>query len=277
MKFFKFLRFDLVNGILRAFWRYAAVLLLFGFLCYDFTTRRLGYGIPAFSFGDLLFYAFSGMEEYIPSPDEPLRFPALWMLLFSLLLYGTLTYADTDLNGLGRQALVHSGGRGAWWLSKCAWNFCSVLLFFLCGWAVLFLYCLLFGGALSVSLTPYAAQYVDLGNAVLPEDPARLSLRLLLVTPLAAAALSMLQMAVSVRLRPIFCYTLSLILLLASAYSVSPWLLGNYMMAQRHSAVLSNGTSDATGLLYAALVLAGSVLLGYAAFRKKDIVNREVL
>lgn len=99
----------------------------------------------------------------------------------------------------------------------------------------------------------------------------------LAVNLLITSALSMLQMAVSVRLRPIFCYTLSLILLLASSYSVSPWLLGNYMMAQRHSAVLSNGTSDAAGLLYAALVLAGSVLLGYAAFRKKDIVNREVL
>ena len=80
---------------------------------------------------------FGGIKEYIPSPNDPFQIPYLWILNHLLILYFTLHYASDDLSGIGQQMIYRAGGRIKWWVSKCIWNFTSVVSYYIVSYHVL--------------------------------------------------------------------------------------------------------------------------------------------
>ena len=134
MMFFKLWKHDLDYGLLRKMVFY--VLLGFGqafLFCRGFSSWAAAMSsIPDVgelteTFGNHLLYLFQGIDEYIPSPDEPFDFPSMWMLVFLCGNLLTLTYPLRDLEGIGQQILVRSGRREYWWLAKCGWEMCKLL------------------------------------------------------------------------------------------------------------------------------------------------------
>ena len=86
MMFFKLWKHDLDYGLLRKMVFY--VLLGFGqafLFCRGFSSWAAAMSsIPDVgelteTFGNHLLYLFQGIDEYIPSPDEPFDFPSMWM------------------------------------------------------------------------------------------------------------------------------------------------------------------------------------------------------
>ena len=96
------------------------------------------------TFGNHLLYLFQGIDEYIPSPDEPFDFPSMWMLVFLCGNLLTLTYPLRDLEGIGQQILVRSGRREYWWLAKCGWEIVSSFVYLLMLALGVLSYCLAF-------------------------------------------------------------------------------------------------------------------------------------
>lgn len=107
-KFIKFLRYDLKNGILSAWKYYLLDLVFFLYRCAVFQPKQ------NFTLGDFASYVFASMRKYVPSIYDSFRFPALWVLLFALILYGTLRYTDEDMRGFGQHTMLHSASRSAW-------------------------------------------------------------------------------------------------------------------------------------------------------------------
>lgn len=275
MKFIKFLRYDLKNGILLIYFKYLVAAALFLFLCLDFFLRCGGKDLQAHTLGDLTALAFAGMREYVPSPTDPFRFPAFWVLTFALLLYITLYYADQDLVGFGQHTMVCAGGRGWWWLSKCAWNTAAVLVFFVCAWVVLLAFALCSGLQFTLRLSDSMEFVLDAGNVMEGAAAWRVGLELTVMPVLIGIALSLLQMTLSLWIKPIFSYMLSVLHLIASAYAMSPFLIGNYAMVLRSDAVIENGVNAVNGILFAAALCILSVAAGWLIFRKYNILNKE--
>ena len=120
MTFFKLCKYDLKNGMLKEGIKYlACVVLVLGF-CIGFIYTK-GKELGVRKFGDFLFFITAGMEEYIPMPGNIFMFPALWMLMILAPLYITLYYPFYDLTAYGKNVLINSKSRNAWWLSKCFW------------------------------------------------------------------------------------------------------------------------------------------------------------
>ena len=117
MRFFKLIKYDLSYGIfnIKNLIKYIIFILFFTVACFEFNgiiNNIISYqDIAGASLGDVMFYVFGGMREYIPSPNEPFTIPYLWFLNHLLILYFTLHYASDDLSGVGQQMIYRAGGR----------------------------------------------------------------------------------------------------------------------------------------------------------------------
>lgn len=285
MKFTKLVLYDIKHGLLKK-WKWCIGILLMNFcFCLIFLMKAVTYNkgadiigdvapvVP--TFGDAVFYIFAGMSEYTPLPDQPFRLPFIWILLYIVLLWVTLEYASDDLTSSGQQLLIRTKGRTAWWLSKCIWNFLCVLSFFVLMWGEILLFCVAQGFKVSLSLhATFLASIVPgvLGGSgyLLP-----LLLSLFVITPLIMYALSMLQMVLTLWLKPIISYAICVGILTISAYAFSPLFIGNYAMPVRNSAFFGGGVSNTAGLWFAIVLIAISVIMGIFRFRKYDILPVE--
>ena len=234
--------------------------------------KALGYGALSFSFGDSLAACAGGISIFDPERDLRFRFPAAWILMLLTIAYVTLSYPYRDLMGFGRSVLVASGQRRSWWLSKCAW----VVAASLASCAVVAMVALaapaVMGGAMSMRMGP------EVPHALLFESAPDASLELLpfvLSCCCMMVALCLMQLALSLVVRPVlgFCATASL--LLGSAYAFLPALPGNYLMVARTSAVIAEGTDPLVGVGLAVVVAVASVVLGGIYFSRMDCLDRE--
>lgn len=281
MMFYKLFWYDLKNGFRSTWRRYGAALALFCIMFLSFCMVITGYNVKAkpeveipINMGNALMYAFGGMAEFIPDGSNQFKFPTFWMLTYLLLAYTTLYYPFDDLSEFGQNILIRSRSRGMWWFSKCVWNFLSVIAFFLLAWAVFALGCLIAGGSLSMELHPEIL--TPLSNVVLDyEAPATLIPQTLLLPLLVMIGLNLLQMTLSLFIKPFYSFMAIAAILLLSAYYLSPFCIGNYAMPLRSHLLVSNGVGLNTGILISSILIVASVVIGGLVFRKRDILKGE--
>ena len=280
MRFIEDLVFDFRQGILRRGTLLLVPAVIAAVTFFDFyakARRYLEQGMTqsTVDYGDYWFFLYGGMCEYIPSPDNPFQFPAVWILVFLVLPFVLLNYPFRDMYGVGQQILVCSGRRSLWWLSKCCWNFCGTVLYHLIIQAAGLVLSLVFEVEISnrihmdfINLV-FNIRYQEVWN------PSSLPVAALLLPMLVSAAINMLQMTMSLFIRPMFGFFAVAVLLLASAYLLSPLLIGNYAMAFRYDWMLKAGVSMEAGMRIAAILLFLAVLSGLVRFRLYDILESE--
>lgn len=280
MRFINDLIFDFRQGILRSRTLLLVPALIAAVTFFDFYVKARRYledGMiqNAAGYGDYWFYLYGGMCEYIPFPENPFQFPVVWILVLLILPFILLNYPFQDLYGVGQQVLVRSGRRSLWWLSKCCWNFCGTVLYHLTIQAIGLVLSLASGMEISNRI------HMDFINLVFNIrnqevwNPSSLPISVLMLPVLISAAINMLQMTVSLFIRPIFSFFAAAVLLLSSAYLLSPFVIGNYAMAFRYDWMLKAGVSIGTGKRIAAVLLFQAALLGLVRFRLYDILEKE--
>lgn len=275
MRFSRLIKFDIRNGIIRFWYRYVIVIVFFMLSAVSLWSAGSAFGLnPAsFSLGDYYVSAFLGMKEYFYNPRDPFNFPALWMLLFLSVSYLTLNYPYHDLMGSGRHELIESADRSLWWYSKCCWVVISAVLFFAAAIIGMCIVVVASGGSLSISLCPEIVSILDFGEEYIP-GPWNIS-SLIILMPLATISLCLLQLALSLIMKPIFSFAFTVSLLFFSAYFNVPFLLGNYLMVARSNIFIPMGTDFTWGLIISFCFSFLAILLGKKLFRKMDIIGKE--
>lgn len=285
MRFFKLVFYDIKHGLLKKWkWCIGILLMNFAFLLLFLLKlatynkgARIQHTVPAVipTFGDISFFIFAGMAEYIPQPDQSFAFPLIWLLLYIVLLWLTLEYTNNDLTTSGQQLLIRTHGRTLWWLSKCVWNFLCVLCFFILIWGEVLLFCIARGYPISLSMHAIFLESIipaqmDAKGYLLPQ-----LFSLFLVTPLVMYALSMFEMVLTLWVKPVASFAVTSGVLVVSAYKLSPLLIGNYAMPVRSSAFYSSGVDATTGVFLAGILIILSIVVGIVRFRKLDILPME--
>ena len=123
--------------------------------------------------------------------------------------YITLYYPFDDLEESGQNILIRSGGRQLWWLSKCLWNLTSVVVFFLLAWGVMVLGCLITGNSLSMEISPEMSKILVLDPDNYPSLPIHVIPQTFLLMPLVVAAINLLQMTVSLFVKPLISFIIN--------------------------------------------------------------------
>lgn len=284
MMFFKTCYFDIKNFLWQEWKKLLVIPIGFLLICFTFYLRYVysSQQCVSGSLGDYWLYIFGGMKEYIPSKLESFKFPVFWIIVFLYMFYVTLYYPYNDLLGYGQNVLVRSRSRFNWWLSKCLWNVFTVVLFFGIGAVTVSLFCATVSGEFSFKISQNMyTEVFKLGNSemffqlVTTEYPSYITGTLIGLPLLTAIAISQLQMLLSLWLRPIYSFCVTAAVLVASAYHISPFMIGNYAMPIRCDAVISNGVSPVTGVITLSAIIVLCIIVGGIAFKHYDIINKE--
>lgn len=264
MSWRKLICHDLRCGLLRPGYLLAPLVTLFPGYLYRSLCRYMG---ERGSWLDFLAFLFKGQSEGLLAP-----LPIEWLLAAGFCLPLNLGFFLGDLSLSGQQIMVRSGSRARWFLSKCLWNLASCFLYF----------CIL--GVCAVLMAG--------GNAALRTDPDLLGLLLntapspvlsslqsvaggLILPCLTVAALSLLEMTLSMAVKPIPALILCVGLMVLSIRGNSGWILGTGAMTLRNQWVVPNGVSAAVVTAAALGTILLCAILGAVFFRRMDILPSE--
>lgn len=277
MRFFKLVWFDIRYGLFKnsALKKLLIWGVLFSLACIEFNLRASSFGYTDCTYGDYLLYIFGGMKEYIPDPFNPFAIPYLWLLNHILILFFTLHYMHDDLQGFGQSVLYRAKTRTGWWLSKCVWNIATVGMLYLVAWLVVLTFAFANGAELSLHISPFMAELMQFGPKQVATMQWTLGIEITLLPLAISIALSLMQMTLCLLAKPFFAFIASAVLLISSAYYLSPFLPGNYAMAVRSNKVVTNGVAASDGVTFAALLTLLSIAVGLAVFKKYDVLSKE--
>lgn len=277
--FFNMFRYDIVNGLVKNFRKYFFAVFLLLIICIDFYIRSQDIIIymqaagTKRTYGDLLFYIFGGMEEYVIDPGNLFHYPELWILITLFISYRVLYYPYNDLMGFGRQVLVYSGSRTNWWFSKCCWSVIGTIFYFVLFWSVGLIFCFVMKINISMEVSDYMYQYC--GIPIVEGMTHRLDVQLFLLPLLVMISVNLGQLFLSLLFKPLYSYAVTVTVFVASCYYMNPFLIGNYAMARRSGLLIERGMSAPQGIGLAALISFSAVAGGLIVFRHYDILNKE--
>lgn len=274
MKFIRFLKFDINNGILKRYKTYIGFSIFIIIVFFDCQATARSFNTN-FTLGEYFMYLYGGIKHYIPTPGEPFKMPYLWLLNHMLILYFTLKYAPSDLNGFGQQTIYRSGGRITWWISKCVWQILSIGGYYIVSWITMLVMTLVSKDVLSLNITPSVLLFADFGNNILPFTSINLGIELLALPLIFTVSLGLLQLTLSITFKPTYAYIISAALCIMASHTQNPLLFGNYAMAIRNSKVISNGMSTPIGFISMLILSLICIVMGAVRFSKYDILNRE--
>lgn len=273
MRFIKLFKFDLNYGIIKAYKKYVAYLLLMIPVFFEFYVNINSFRIKHFSYADVLMYIFGGVKEYTPSLVDPFQIPYIWSLNHLLILYFILNYMNKDLEGFGQQTIYRSKSRNIWWFSKCITQIISVGLYYLLAWFELLILTLVLKGNATLNLSSFISNIVYAGDKVI-SDNWNLSWELMLMPFLFTVSMSLIQMALCLFFRAVLSYVVSVIVCISSSYCLSPFLIGNYSMPIRSDKIVSNGVNMEIGVIILILIAAAGVIVGLFKFKKQNILSK---
>ncbi|MCI8669017.1 MAG: hypothetical protein HFI34_05790 [Lachnospiraceae bacterium] len=288
MKYIKMVWFDIRRGILRNPILFVVPVIVAFIACCDLNNRIvaqnewIAYESNSCEtqikggFADYMMYIYGGMDKYVPESGNYFIFPIRWMVVFLMISFITLSYPYKDMQGFGRQILIRTRGRTIWWLSKCIWNIFSVLIYH----SVIFGIAALFGIAVGSGITGKINKDLQYevfqiaGDSLLSDDMSW-PFVIILLPVLISLSINLLQMTLSLFIKPIFSFLIAAFLMISSAYFTSPYLIGNYAMSMRYDMVIEDGVSVTAGLVVAFVLMILSVGTGMIRFRRYDICNED--
>ena len=276
--FCKCLKYDLKCGLLKEYKKYIVAIGLFLIIGFDFFIKMSDIEITV---PDYLFYLFFGMEEYVPSPGNKFRFPALWVAVILYVSYITLYYPYKDLNGYGKNILLNTQSKKTWYLSKCMWVTVSTISYFLIGCVVLSLFSIISGAEITADVSSNAVikliPFITTEQNLFYNDAMYYKVTLLhFILPVVICVMNNLfQLFLSLFIKPFFSFIFTVSYTIASAYYLKSFMLGNYAMIARSNIFINNGVDFAKGLIISLCVILVVIISGTVLFSKQDILNKE--
>ncbi len=276
--FYKCLKYDLKCGLLKEYKKYIVAIGLFIIIGFDFFIKMSDIEITV---PDYLFYLFFGMEEYVPSPGNKFRFPALWVAVILYVSYITLYYPYKDLKGYGKNILLNTQSKKTWYLSKCMWVTVSTIIYFVIGFVVLSLFAIISGAEITADVSSNAVikliPFITTEQNLFYNDAIYYKVTLLhFILPVVICVMNNLfQLFLSLFIKPFFSFIFTVSYTIASAYYLKSFMLGNYAMIARSNIFINNGVDFAKGLIISLCVILVVIISGTVLFSKQDILNKE--
>lgn len=276
--FYKCLKYDLKCGLLKEYKKYIVAIGLFLIIGFDFFIKMSDIEITV---PDYLFYLFFGMEEYVPSPGNKFRFPALWVAVILYVSYITLYYPYKDSNGYGKNILLNTQSKKTWYLSKCMWVTVSTTIYFLIGLVVLSLFAIISGAEITPDVSSKVVikfiPFITTEQNLFYNDAIYYKVTILhFVIPVIICVMNnLLQLFLSLFIKPFFSFIFTVSYTIASAYYLKSFMLGNYAMIARSNIFIDNGVNFTDGLIISLGVILVVIISGTILFSKQDILNKE--
>ena len=281
MNVFKLLICDTKEGIFKNK-RFMSAPLISIFVCMSAHINIVFYkdmldGTTAPTIFNLLLQSFRGCDPLSKIREMHAPIPYMWLAIFIFSLFTVFDYAYDDISNFGMQIISRTGNRVSWWYSKCLWAVLSGVYYY-----TLFI----ITSIIFTLFNEYNVSFRDniilsdlLGNCSVyytykgAETVKGIDLLMFIISPLAViCTLNVLQMTISLIIKPIYSFFLSLGILLLSAFV--DWVIAfpRTAMLPFTSHYQMNGYNMKIGLLICGIVLILSVMVGRIWFKRYDVL-----
>lgn len=276
MKLIRLLKHDIVEGTVKNWFKFGIAVMVALFQTYAFhgqiMSRLAGgiiYEMP--SLMDYVMYAMEGMPVYKFDLRTTFQIPIYWFAFQIGIAYIVAYYPMEDFKDNARQRFLAVKSRSGWWLSKCIWCIISVLLYFALMVGTTAILAMAYGAKHSFSFSEniMGRFYSSNFQYIFARDAWMIAI---ILPCLITMAITVFQILLSFFLTPTISFAAICGLYVLSAYYTSPLLPGNYAMWQRSTYLGMNGVNPETGVLFAVILLLGSVLAGTMYFEKCDVI-----
>lgn len=241
-----------------------------------FTGNVNNIGNLSISFGDIILIELGSclpkLQNTIIQTD--FSFPTMWFLLNILPCYLTLNYTAHDLNGGGIQVMTRLQRKTRWWISKCVLSTVMAIFYYIIIYAVVAILCFILG--FKISFMPTEELFLVHFNAIfLSADTTefQMFLALCLMPCIVTVALSLVQMMLTLFIKPVFAYIAICAYLAGSVLCVSPFFIANFAMPVRSSAVGVYNFDFTSCLVYSAMIAVIAIIIGKLKIARMDILQ----
>lgn len=227
------------------------------------------------TFMDYWIYFIKGGKAYKFSWYSLFELPVRWMCIQVFLLISLVNYAFYDLHTWGYQVLARSKSRFQWWFSKIVWCTLYAVVFYMVCFLTIALYTAAKG--IPFQLLPSREAMAFFAKIkFLACGPKRLFCIVVILPVLLSVFMGLLQMVLSMCIKPVFSFVSVLVLFVISIYWNWGFLPGNWGMPYRIAPIRVKGLAAESCLV---LLLCGIVICitaGYWIFKRQDILEKNI-
>lgn len=239
---------DILRGFYHNRYRFLLVVIVITGVVVLMTGRR-------HSMTDIILFLQGGCEYSDMLRNGRIEFPYIWLLMQFMPAFLVFNYCNDDCEGVGVDVLIKCQSRVLWWFSKCIWNVCTVIVFYIITYFITFI--------------------KALGNGKTDIKVNAVVIYLMAVPVLVSIAAGLFQMAVSSAFNPVIGLLAVMLLMASSVFFNTPLLIGNVSMVMRSSVYSAQGIAVWKGISTCVLMYVISFIAGMIVFKKKDILHRE--
>lgn len=281
MKFIKLLKFDMKQGIKKNYALFICPLLLAVPAVLDTLYKIRNYintegnENAAYSLGDVWMSIYGGMEEYIPSPDNPFNFPVIWSILIMIGAFLVLNYPMKEMLGVGAQYLVQGGSRKMWWASKILWNVTTTLMFHMIIFGVIFIGCVVSSVPIRFHINIYLIEVLfEFKRPVDMYYVNSIPVTVIVLPILVSLCMNLIQMTISLFINPIYSFLLNAMLLISSAFIMNIGFVYNYAIPLRYKWIYTGGFNHLIGYAVILFLMVIFVIAGMVRFSRYDVIRK---
>ncbi len=272
---FSFLLYDVKNAVKGNWLKTVPVFILCFVICFE-VNRKISFLFDTHLAGvwNYVVYAYAGMEEYFSKGGLRFEIPVYWLLLTLYVPYLAGSYAYDEMhNGAGLQALIRMKNRAGWFIGKVLYCLTCVLFFHLIVLAGFIFFSMILNGSLQSS----DAVNCQLVGANMDKMPSQwyFYASFILLPVMESVFLSILQVLISIVLKPVFAYLLVVVYVIASVYWRSVFLIADYTMFLRNKCFIWEGTDSYQANLLLFILIIAEIIIGIFVFQKKDLLKKE--
>lgn len=281
MKFYKLVKYDVVNGIWHKFHNYlvVAVVCLGFFIDFyikiSYSTQNLIGGRQSITITNFLFYFFQGKEPFMPNQENKFIFPVVWILIFLYAAYITLEYPFRNLMEHGMQVIIRVKNKKIWWLSKCFWVFASTLLYFVVLYLVLLILCLICNIDISLGYANYINENILYMQFSSPISTVQVMMLICVLPIMTSLSVNLIQLCLGLFMKRIYSFFITAIILFTSSYFQSVVAIGNFAMVKRSILCNPKGMTMQQGVIVNGGLIILAVMVGFLYINKLDIIKKD--
>lgn len=273
--FLSLLKHDIFEGVLRK-WKYFLVAALF-FAFVDFVfvhnvSSLFSSDSPDLkcSITDIILNMFIGNEPFDPAVRKGISLSVTWFVFHALLFSFIGFYITDDLKKNATSFILRVKSKRQWWTSKFLWCIITVFAYYALFFVIAIIFAIFWGTASFDASSLIAEEIFEI--QVLDVSVCNIIFSSLLLPMTISVSIAVFEAALSLILKPVYCFLIVICYLAASAFYCSVCLLFNFSMVTRNNFYGVNGVLNQYGALIAIIITIAGYLIGMTLIKNKDIV-----
>lgn len=270
-------KYDAINALNNALKKIVPFILIVLIMCIYFHQMvreyiQLGNIKEQEGFLNYVVYALSGMEEYHVEEGVRFEIPYIWLTINFYIAYLIGNYIDSDMHGVGLQFLIRTKTKKCWLFGKTIYAMSSVIILYTFMYGIFFSMSLVMGNGIGASRE--IDIYLSGIDIQLFNSSKYLGVTIWVLPIVTSIVISLMQMMISILIKPICGYIIVAIYIISSAYWKSYFLIGNYSMLLRNEKLCDKGINSYMALGLTVIIGVATLIVGNFILKRKEILEK---